>query len=401
MDTPEAAGAIDPGGIEHATAMLRAAADARKCWACGCLRHAVDTVDHALPGSRRSASLGAALDAVRHHLLPERYECLGCEVCFPAVALNDLAAGGAIDLTNAASCPTEGAEERAGWPPLPGAYTVLRYGASVAVCTLNDAMLADAVARARLPEIAIVGTLHTENLGIERLISNVITNPHIRFIVVCGPDSRQAIGHLPGQSLIALAQSGTDAHQRIIGAQGKRPVLRNLETPAIKHFRRTAEVINLVGVSDFETIRETVRSRAARNPGPTAPFASSRVIEPVAGSVPARMVSDPAGYFVIFPDRVRPLMSLEHYANNGVLTTVIEGRTAAELYMTAIDRDLVSRLDHAAYLGRELARAEHALASGQPYVQDAAPEREHTVHCGCTDNCGGAAVEVPPAEISA
>ena len=262
-------------------------------------------------------------------------------------------------------------------------------------------MLADAIARARLPEIAIVGTLHTENLGIERLISNVITNPHIRFIVVCGPDSRQAIGHLPGQALIALAQSGTDAHQRIIGAQGKRPVLRNLEAPAIEHFRRTAEVINLVGVSNFETILETLRSCAVRNPGPTTPFAGSRVIEPVAGSVPARMVSDPAGYFVIFPDRVRRLMSLEHYANNGVLTTVIEGRTAAELYMTAIDRDLVSRLDHAAYLGRELARAEHALASGQPYVQDAAPEREHTVHCGCIDNCGGATVEVPPAEIPA
>jgi tetrahydromethanopterin S-methyltransferase subunit A len=125
------------------------------------------------------------------------------------------------------------------------------------------------------------------------------------------------------------------------------------------------------------------------------------VIEPVAGSVPAQMVSDPAGYFVIFPDRARRLMSLEHYSNNGVLTTVIEGRTAAELYMTAIDRGLTSRLDHAAYLGRELARAEQALASGQPYMQDAAPEREHTAHCGCTDNCGGSALEVPPAELPA
>ena len=57
----------------------------------------------------------------------------------------------------------------------------------------------------RVPEVAIVGTLHTENLGIERLVSNVLANPHIRFVIVCGPDSRQAIGHLPGQSLVALA----------------------------------------------------------------------------------------------------------------------------------------------------------------------------------------------------
>jgi tetrahydromethanopterin S-methyltransferase subunit A len=42
--------------------------------------------------------------------------------------------------------------------------------------------------------------------------------------------------------------------------------------------------------------------------------------------------------------------------------------------MPAVDRGLLSRLDHAAYLGRELARAEQALAAGQPFIQDAAPE---------------------------
>ena len=49
------------------------------------------------------------------------------------------------------------------------------------------------------------------------------------------------------------------------------------------------------------------------------------------------------------------------------------GANAAELYSPAIEQRLVSRLDHAAYLGRELARAEGALRSGRPYVQDTAP----------------------------
>jgi tetrahydromethanopterin S-methyltransferase subunit A len=57
-----------------------------------------------------------------------------------------------------------------------------------------------------------------------------------------------------------------------------------------------------------------------------------------------------------------------------VLDTLIEGREAAELYIPAMDLHLVSRLEHAAYLGRELARAEHALRADTPYVQDAAPE---------------------------
>ena len=95
-----------------------------------------------------------------------------------------------------------------------------------------------------------------------------------------------------------------------------------------------------------------------------------------------KMVSDPAGYFVIFIDRVRSLLNIEHYKNNGVLTTIIEGHSAAEVYMMAIERELLTRLDHAAYLGRELARAEHALSSGETYVQDAAPE-QCSPDCSC------------------
>lgn len=388
MDASEAAETAPQGSIEHAATMLQAAAEAQKCWACGCLRHTLDTIDHAGSVSGRHDTLDAALTSAREHLLPQRYECLGCDICFPAVALNDLAAAGSLDLTEVASCPTDAVEKRHGWPPLPGAYTVLRYQAPVAVCTLNDEELAKTLARAGLPELAIVGTLHTENLGIERLVANVVANPHIRFVIVCGPDSRQAIGHLPGQSLVALAQSGIDERQRIIGAKGKRPVLRNLEISAVEHFRGTREVIDLVGVSDVEAILAAVRSCTWRDPGLAPPFADSRAVEPVSGSIPDRMISDPAGYFVIFPDGVRRLLSLEHYTNNGVLTTIIEGRSAAELYMTAIDRDLVSRLDHAAYLGRELARAERSLASGDAYVQDAAPEAQSAENCGCTDACG-------------
>lgn len=94
------------------------------------------------------------------------------------------------------------------------------------------------------------------------------------------------------------------------------------------------------------------------------------------------MVSDPAGYFVIFVDRARKRLSLEHYENSGALTTIIEAKSVAEIYMTAIDHTLISQLDHAAYLGRELARAEEALRSGGPYVQDAAPE-QCSAECAC------------------
>jgi tetrahydromethanopterin S-methyltransferase subunit A len=46
------------------------------------------------------------------------------------------------------------------------------------VCTLTAENLAATVVR-KAGEIAIVGTLNAENLGIERLILNVLANPFL------------------------------------------------------------------------------------------------------------------------------------------------------------------------------------------------------------------------------
>jgi tetrahydromethanopterin S-methyltransferase subunit A len=182
------------------------------------------------------------------------------------------------------------------------------------------------------------------------------------------------VGHYPGQSLAALAQHGIDDRRRIVGAQGRRPVLKNLSPGAVAHFREVVEVVDLIGETTAGKVIAGAERCASRNPGLARPFEASSILAPVPGYLPARMVSDPAGYFVIYVDRGRGILSLEHYLNDGLLDEVIEGATAAELYTPAIDRGLISRLDHAAYLGRELARAEESLRVGEPFVQDAAPE---------------------------
>ncbi|MBI4536646.1 MAG: DUF4346 domain-containing protein [candidate division NC10 bacterium] len=63
-------------------------------------------------------------------------------------------------------------------------------------------------------------------------------------------------------------------------------------------------------------------------------------------------------------DRPGKLLSPQHSRNGGVLDAVIEGRTAPELYCPAVEEGEISRFDHAAYLGRELGRAEHVLRPG-------------------------------------
>jgi len=49
---------------------------------------------------------------------------------------------------------------------------------------------------------------------------------------------------------------------------------------------------------------------------------------------------------------------------------VIKGETAENVYSKIEEMSLITRLDHAAYLGRELAKAEIALRTGKEYVQD-------------------------------
>jgi tetrahydromethanopterin S-methyltransferase subunit A len=382
--------AANEGSISEALAPLQEAAAHEKCWSCGCFQKSLVVFERAYPKDQRPPDLAAVISQARPRLLAARYDCLGCEICFPALAINVLADVTGEDALVCEVCPAEKVEKRQGWPPLAGAYTVLRYRAPVAVCTLTDEKLMAAVKEMVGPEISIVGTLFTENLGIERLIQNIIANPHIRFLIVCGPDSHQAVGHLPGQSLVALVQSGMDERARILGALGKRPTLKNIGREAVEHFRESVEVLDLIGVNAASEIIATAINCLARNPGPAAAFQSERLLIPISGYLLERMIPDPAGYFVIFVDRMRQLISLEHYQNHGVLDTVIEGKTAPEIYLPAIDKGLVSRLDHSAYLGRELARAEQALSSGESYRQDGAPEilaPPAMVKCACGSSC--------------
>ena len=198
---------------------LARAIAAAKCHQCGCLQQTVEALSTTPVG--RHSGLASKLAEARATFKPKRYDCLGCSVCYPAIAANAFGeafpkAGARLDL-----CPIGEPELREGWPPLPGDYRVLRYRAPVAVCTLNSRAL-DARLDALAPEgLSIVGLMHTENLGIERIIKNTITNPHIRFLLLCGEDTRQAIGHLAGQSLRSLFENGVDQirfHQLIVHA---------------------------------------------------------------------------------------------------------------------------------------------------------------------------------------
>jgi len=374
-----------PSKTADIEAELRQAMAAKKCWRCGCFQ---DTVSALQESSTVSVSLGPLPDEARKLFESKRYDCLGCEVCWPATAQN-LAAELDPVVAEGSHCATEEPEQRDGWPPLPGDYRVVRFQAPVAVCTLNADQMIHELADTGIEGLSVVGSLHTENLGIEHLIRNVLGNPHIRFLIVCGEDTRKAIGHLPGQSLISLCHHGLDHKMRIIEAKGKRPLLKNLDTTHIEAFRRQVRLIERVGETNITSLAGLITEAAANDPGPFegAPGDIMPLTIETVGE-PERLVLDPAGYFIVFPDRDQNRLVLEHYSNKGVLSRMFAATSPAAIYAAVIDAGLISRLDHAAYLGRELARAEHALQTGEDYVQDRAPGAVQDLAVGSNSSCG-------------
>lgn len=267
------------------------------------------------------------------------------------------------------------------------------------MCALNSTELVASLERAAPPGISIVGTMHTENLGIERMIRNVLANPNIRFLMLCGEDAQQAIGHLPGQSLASLFQHGTDKRGRIVGAKGKRPVLKNITQEQISAFLLQVELINRIGVHDERVLVDCIQACHERDPGPFRSGLAASDMVTIQANEPHRLVPDRAGFLVVYPDALRGVLTVEHYKNDGVLDCIIEGQTPAAVYSATIERELLTRLDHAAYLGRELALAERSMKTGERYVQDRAPgelEGEETssaeeCECSTTASRGGAA----------
>jgi dihydropteroate synthase-like protein len=81
---------------------------------------------------------------------------------------------------------------------------------------------------------------------------------------------------------------------------------------------------------------------------------------------------DPQGVFRITVDRNAGTIVALHFAKPEAEkpSNIVKGETAEAVYAKIVEIGLVTMLDHAAYLGSELAKAEIALRTGKQYIQD-------------------------------
>jgi tetrahydromethanopterin S-methyltransferase subunit A len=80
--------------------------------------------------------------------------------------------------------------------------------------------------------------------------------------------------------------------------------------------------------------------------------------------------ADPMGYFTIKPFPSRGKVFVRYYSSDNILKCTFAGVNASQIIQSIIKRKLVSRLYHAAYLGKEIEKAVIALNNKLNYIQD-------------------------------
>jgi tetrahydromethanopterin S-methyltransferase subunit A len=103
---------------------------------------------------------------------------------------------------------------------------------------------------------SLSGTLQTANIGIEKIICNIVANPNIRYLILGGPESE---GHRTGDAVKALLRNGVDEKKNIIGTAGLSAVLHNVPTAFIRRFREQLTLVDCQ-FQDEAVIRKAVWS---------------------------------------------------------------------------------------------------------------------------------------------
>lgn len=146
-----------------------------------------------------------------------------------------------------------------GWPVVTGDYIAGDPESPVAVTTLAS-HIEDGIQGA-----AIAGPCKTENLGIEKVVANIISNPNIRFFILAGAEVQ---GHVTGQSFQALFENGCDPEKKSInGATGAIPFVENIPLDGVERYQQQLEVIDLIDTEDIGTINAKIKECVEKDPG--------------------------------------------------------------------------------------------------------------------------------------
>ena len=191
-------------------------------------------------------------------------------------------------------------EVPSGWPLVTGDYEVGDPQSCVAMTSLGSYFHIE-----HLKGVAIQGPDKTENIGIEKMAANIVSNPNIRFLIAAGAE---VPGHLSGEALITFWKNGIDpSTHKIIGTKAAIPFIENLPGEAIERFRKQiVEIVEMIGTEDYGKLNAKVKELTAKDPGafPEDPMiVKMGKAEEVAAAVLEMPLARPASPYMAIIDR--------------------------------------------------------------------------------------------------
>lgn len=214
------------------------------------------------------------------------------------------------------------------WPYVPGTYFVMDRDAPVAVTTLGSVKFSEELSKVEMQGVSIIGKVETENVGLEKIIRNIVSNPAIRYLLMVGDEPPR---HLTGESLQCIFQNGIDAvSKKIIGSTGMRPVLPTITEDELARFKNQIELVDMIGCKDVAAIKGKVHELQQRAPGVfqgsdidvSGELAEVPVVREVYHD-PQKIKLDKAGYFVV--NIAGDEILCEHYNYKDTLIRNIRG----------------------------------------------------------------------------
>ena len=258
------------------------------------------------------------------------------------------------------------------WPFVPGRYHVVDDTAPVIIVLPDDDELAESLAALSIQGLCMIAACCRNASDVEKLTRNIEANLAVHCVLLAGGEAGRDYPAV--EALCAIfgdEQDISDKAQRI--AHAARGKLRAIEFAALQ---KRVNIVNMLDCVEIDKIVAAVIKCGSEGQRPDAGFVAQgpdtipgipRIIAPT--SISHEYQTDKAGKFIIGTDRKS--ITVEHYNSKGELMRLIQGATARDLCVMLVRNGWVSRLDHAAWLGRELALAELAVQQGIPYARKA------------------------------
>jgi len=147
------------------------------------------------------------------------------------------------------------------WPLLTGEYEAGNPESPVAVCTCGSHLKNSELIAAGA---ALVGPCKTENIGIEKMTANMVSNPNIRYMIITGMEVK---GHITGQAVESFLTNGVDKEGKIIGAKGAIPFIQNLTEESIERVKQQVQPVMMIDTEDMGTLKAKIQELVSKDPG--------------------------------------------------------------------------------------------------------------------------------------